>query len=155
MDGLAIGAAIVAESSESHAARLAGVGTFLAVALHKPFDSLTIGALMAGGGWSRGWQHAVNLFYAVTAPLGMFAFFLGLKQVDAAHSQVVGSALCFAAGAFLCISTSDLLPEVQFHKHDRVKLSLALLVGVAVAAVMVLFETSGHGHHLPPTVIPK
>jgi zinc and cadmium transporter len=155
IDGLAVGAAIVAESSESHAVRLAGLGTFLAVALHKPFDSLTIGALMAGGGWSRGWRHAVNFFYALTAPIGVLAFFLGLKQVDNGHSQVVGSALCFAAGAFLCISTSDLLPEVQFHKHDRVKLSVALLVGVGLAALMVLLETSGHGHHLPPGVAPK
>lgn len=153
IDGLALGAAIYAESSEQHAVRLAGFGTFLAIVLHKPFDSLTIGALMAAGGWSRGWQHAVNIFYAVIAPLGVLGFFLGLGQVESSHSHFVGIALCFAAGAFLCISTSDLLPEVQFHRHDRVKLSLALLLGVALAAAIVLFETGGHAHH-PQSPVP-
>jgi zinc and cadmium transporter len=147
VDGLALGAAIYAETREGYVAKLAGFGTFLAVVLHKPFDSLTIGTLMAAGGWSRGWQHAVNIFYALIAPLGVLAFFLGLQQIESGgHSQIVGAALCFAAGAFLCISTSDLLPEVQFHKHDRVKLSVSLLFGVAVAAAIVLFETGGHQH---------
>jgi zinc and cadmium transporter len=152
IDGLALGAAIYAESSEQHTVRLAGFGTFLAVVLHKPFDSLTIGTLMAAGGWSQGWRHAVNVFYAVIAPLGMLAFFLGLQQVETQHADFVGIALCFAAGAFLCISTSDLLPEVQFHRHDRVKLSLALLLGVGLAAAIVLLETTGHQHHLKPPV---
>jgi zinc and cadmium transporter len=147
IDGLALGAAIYAESQEERAVSLAGLGTFLAVVLHKPFDSLTIGTLMAAGGWSRGWRHAVNIFYAGIAPLGVLAFFLGLRQLESGHSQVVGIALCFAAGAFLCISTSDLLPEVQFHRHDRGKLSLALLLGVALAAAIVLFEATGHAHH--------
>ncbi|MCC7083924.1 MAG: ZIP family metal transporter [Pirellulales bacterium] len=149
IDGLALGAAIFADKSEHRAAQLAGFGTFLAVWLHKPFDSLTISTLMVAGGWSRGWQHAVNVGYAAIAPLGTLAFFLGLEQVGRGHSMFVGAALCFASGAFLCISTSDLLPEVQFHKHDRVKLSLALLLGVALAAAIVLLETTGHQHHLP------
>jgi zinc and cadmium transporter len=72
---------------------------------------------------------------------------LGVSQLQTQHPEVVGIALCFAAGAFLCISTSDLLPEVQFHRHDRVKLSLALLLGVAIAAAIVLVETGGHEHH--------
>ena len=32
---------------------------------------------------------------------------------------VVGCALAFAAGVFLCIALADLLPEVAFHAHDR------------------------------------
>jgi zinc and cadmium transporter len=147
IDGLALGAAIYAESSEHHTAKLAGFGIFLAVVLHKPFDSLTIGTLMAAGGWAPRWQHAVNVFYALTAPLGVLAFFLGMSHFQNQHPEIVGFALCFAAGAFLCISTSDLLPEVQFHRHDRVKLSVALLLGVAIAAAIVLLETSGHEHH--------
>jgi predicted outer membrane lipoprotein len=35
---------------------------------------------------------------------------------------------------------------VQFHTHDRWKLSFALILGVALAAAIVLVETSGHEH---------
>jgi hypothetical protein len=47
------------------------------------------------------------------------------------------------ADYFLCIAGADLLPKLQFHAHDRVKLSLALLAGVAVASLIVRF---GHAH---------
>ncbi len=53
IDGIAVAAAIQAEASEDHGMQLAGFGTFLAVALHKPFDSLTIVTLMSASGWSR------------------------------------------------------------------------------------------------------
>ena len=41
--------------------------------------------------------------------------------------------LAFAAGMFMCSALSDLLPELQFHQHDRVKLSAALLGGLGLA----------------------
>ena len=34
---------------------------------------------------------------------------------------------------FVCISLCDLLPELQFHGHDRVGLTAALLIGLAIA----------------------
>lgn len=146
IDGIAVAAAISAEASEGHGLRLAGFGTFLAVALHKPFDSLTIVTLMSASGWSRAWRHLINVLYALIAPLGVLAFFVGFEHIEVNYPSAIGMALCFAGGAFLCIATSDLLPEVQFHSHDRVKLSLALLLGVALAAAIVLVESRGHEH---------
>jgi zinc and cadmium transporter len=52
----------------------------------------------------------------------------------------LGCALAFCAGTFLCISCSDLLPELQFHSHDRFKLSVALLAGLGVAIAIGLVE---------------
>jgi zinc and cadmium transporter len=52
-----------------------------------------------------------------------------------AASSVTAGALAFSAGTFLCIALSDLLPELQFHSHDRLKLSLALLAGMALMGV--------------------
>ncbi len=155
IDGIAVAAAIQAEASEDHGLQLAGFGTFLAVALHKPFDSLTIVTLMSASGWSRAWRHLINLLYALIAPLGILAFFAGFQHIEGNYPAAIGMALCFAGGAFLCIATSDLLPEVQFHSHDRVKLSLALLLGVALAAAIVLVESSGHEHleHHPVSTI--
>ena len=52
-----------------------------------------------------------------------------------AASSITAGALSFSAGTFLCIALSDLLPELQFHSHDRLKLSLALLAGVGLMGV--------------------
>ncbi len=146
IDGVALGAAMHVETNEPHGG-VAGLGTFLAVVLHKPFDSLTIGTLMAASGWSRRGRHIANFLYALIAPLGVLASFLGFEQLEKSFPTAVGAVLCFAGGAFLCIATSDLLPEVQFHRHDRIKLSVSLLLGVALAAAIVLVESSGHEHH--------
>ena len=52
------------------------------------------------------------------------------------------TALAFSAGTFLCIALSDLLPELQFHSHDRLPLSVALLTGFALMAGAALAEPS-------------
>ena len=149
VDGIALAAAFIAEQHEGQGPRWAGLGTFMAIVLHKPFDSMTIGTLMAAGGWSRNWRHVVNGLYSLAAPCGVALFFLGAHQFDHAF---LGRALGFAAGAFLCIATSDLLPELQFHSHDRGKLSIALLLGIALAWTIVYFESSGHDHSHSPAV---
>ena len=46
----------------------------------------------------------------------------------------LSATLAFSAGTFLCIALSDLLPELQFHAHDRWPLSMALLGGFALMA---------------------
>jgi zinc and cadmium transporter len=48
----------------------------------------------------------------------------------------LGGALAFCAGTFLCIACADLLPELQFHSHDRLKLSLALAAGLGITVVL-------------------
>ncbi|MFM7244866.1 MAG: iron permease, partial [Planctomycetaceae bacterium] len=51
-----------------------------------------------------------------------------------------------AAGAFSCIAAADLLSEVQFHSHDRLLLTTALTMGLAIAWGMTLLERTTHGH---------
>jgi len=133
----------------TEAGALLGLGTFLVIILHKPFDAMAIGTLMAAGGWSRISRHLVNGLFALAIPLGVTLFDLVASRFVGPSHQFVGSALAFAAGSFLCISTSDLLPELQFHAHDRWKLSFALLAGLGLSALVGRFETSGHDH-LPP-----
>jgi zinc and cadmium transporter len=127
---------------------LVGLGTFLVIMLHKPFDSMTIGMLMARGGWSPRWRHMVNGLFALAIPLGIALFQLGLTKA-APTTSIVAYALAFSAGTFLCISLSDLLPELQFHDHDRVKLSVALLVGLALAIGVGKLEGLAHPPHAP------
>jgi zinc and cadmium transporter len=146
IDGVALAAAVSVEATDGVVPMLAGVGTFLAVFLHKPFDSLSISTLMAAGGWSSRSRHWVNAAYAAMMPLGVLLFVVGFEHGSQIFHGLLGRALGFAGGAFLCIATSDLLPELQFHRHDRAKLSISLLLGVAMAWGIVLFETHGHDH---------
>lgn len=147
VDGLALAAAVSVEAHEGVVPFLAGLGTFLAIFLHKPFDSLSIGTLMAAGGWSPRARHIVNIAYALVLPLGVLFFMFGIDQDAHNYKDMLGRALGFAGGAFLCIATSDLLPELQFHSHDRLKLSASLIAGVALAWAIGVFETHGHDHH--------
>jgi zinc and cadmium transporter len=142
IDGVALSASVVAEAGED--APVAGLGTFLAILLHKPLDAMAIVALMAAGGWAARSRLLVNLGFALMCPLGAVLFYFG---VGAEAAAPVGCALGFAAGTFLCISLSDLLPEVHFHRHDRIKLSLALLLGIGLAYAIGLVEGAEvHGH---------
>ncbi len=148
IDGLALGAAVAAEAHDGQASpgwHFYGLGVFFAVLLHKPLDSLSITSLMAAAGWSRRAALAANLAFAVMCPLGAVGFVLGLSQLSAQQHVVVGCALAFAAGVFLCISLADLLPELTFHAHDRLPLTAALFAGVALAWLIGYFEPA-HAH---------
>ncbi|MBI3853958.1 MAG: ZIP family metal transporter [Verrucomicrobia bacterium] len=153
IDGIALAASVEAEAHGSGGGLL-GLGTFLVIILHKPFDAMAIGTLMAASGWSRGSRHFVNGLFALAIPAGVLLFHFGAGQFSDAGHIFLGAALAFAAGTFVCIATSDLLPELQFHAHDRVKLSFALLAGLILAAAIGKFETTGHEHHHPPIVWP-
>jgi zinc and cadmium transporter len=136
-DGLAMAAAVAAGSQNQSGAL--GLGTALAVILHKPFGALAISTLMVAGHKSRSAQRLVNLAFALVTPLGALLFFLGAGHLAHSHPAWVGAALAFCAGTFLCIACADLLPELQFHSHDRIKLSLALLAGIGVAVLIARF----------------
>ncbi|TWU23774.1 ZIP family metal transporter [Bythopirellula polymerisocia] len=148
IEGIAL-AAGVAHGHET--VRLAGLGTFLVIVLHKPFDSMTIATLMAHGGWSLTWRHVVNGLFSLAIPLGILIFRFGLMG-EGDGGETLSHALAFAAGTFLCIALSDLLPELQFHDHDRGKLSAALLLGLALAWGISQLESTTHSH---PPALPK
>ena len=149
IDGFALGTSVQADSLGDPVPALLGFGTFLVIILHKPFDAMAIGTLMAAGGSSKMSRHLVNGVFALAIPVGVMVFHFGAVQFSGDSGRYLGSALAFAAGTFLCIASSDLLPELQFHSHDRVKLSIALLSGLALSILIGAFETSGHDHNSP------
>ena len=138
LDGLALAAAVAAGSHDH--ARLAGLGVALVVILHKPFDAMAVSTLMTASGSSRFSRHVLNGLFALASPLGAALFYLGVSQFADSNAVFLGCALAFCAGTFLCIAGSDLLPELQFHSHDRFKLSVALLAGLAVAVLIKEIE---------------
>lgn len=143
------GVALAASVAHGPEAMLPGVGAFLVIFLHKPFDSMTISTLMARSGWSVSARCVVNALFSLAVPLGAVAFSMGVSTEDPSQASILAPALAFSAGVFLCIAGSDLLPELQFHHHDRMKLSLALLAGLAIAYAAGRFESGIHRHPLP------
>lgn len=151
LDGLAIAAAVEVQS-HGRIAGLAGIGVALAVILHKPFDAMAVTTLMSAGGSSRGARQLLNVLFSLATPLGIWFFYFGASHFTESNTEFLGGALGFCAGTFLCIACSDLLPELQFHSHDRFKLSIALILGIVIAVVVGKIEEShgghdhGHGH---------
>jgi zinc and cadmium transporter len=155
LDGLALAAAVSAGTS--HQGGVVGIGAALAVILHKPFDALAVTTLMQASHCAPRTRRLVNVVFALIAPLGALLFALGLGGVFESNHAVLAAALAFCGGSFLCISASDLLPELHFHSHDRLKLSAGLLAGIGVALMVGLFEGDEHGHattETPPAAAP-
>ena len=132
IDGIALGAVMLSEHG-------LGLGVFLAILLHKPLDSLSIETVMANAGWASAQRWSAAIVFAVLCPLAAMVFHLGMAPYLESSLWLPGI-LAFAGGAFICIALSDLLPEVQFHSHDRVRLTLLFLMGIALALGIGWFE---------------
>ena len=126
----------LASGAHGHGGAL-GLGTTSALILHKPFGALAIATLMAASGAARASWHLVHLAFARVTPLDALLFYLGARSRAPARPAWLGCALASWAGTFLCIGCADLLPELQFHKHDRFPPPLALLLGVGAAVLIV------------------
>jgi len=155
LEGVALAASLLAASDVGHGhaghdhgpaadlLAIAGFATFLVIFLHKPFDAMTLSALMRHAGRSRRAVILANLALAALVPAGIVLFLVGVAgRPDTA--QLTALALAFAAGMFLCIASSDLLPELQFHSHDRVALSASLLLGLGLAFGIARMEAAAH-----------
>ena len=147
IDGVALGSAFIGSSQGES---LLAFGVFAAIALHKPLDAMSIAALMRAAGASRSLQRNINIGFALLCPLGALLFYAFANGVSSGQGEVVAAALAFSAGAFICIALSDLLPEVQFHSHDRVKLTLVFLAGLAVSYAIATGSPE-HSHNISDT----
>ncbi|HEX4070014.1 MAG TPA: sulfatase-like hydrolase/transferase [Planctomycetaceae bacterium] len=135
INGMSLAASV--EADAVHGAWKLGAGTFAAIFLHRPLDAMPVSILASDRLSVTRFKQFVNGSFAILCPLGVAFFFGALKQFPSHRAVIVGSGLAFSAGVFLCISLSDLLPELEFHAHDRVALSLALIAGIALAYAIV------------------
>jgi len=145
-EGIALGTSIRVGEIHGAEAGLAGLGVFLAILLHKPLDAFSIIGLLQAAGHSLRTRIAVNIGFALLCPVVALLTFWGIGFLGHWEEEVVGYVLVLAAGAFLCISLSDLLPEIHFHSHDRVKFTVCFLVGIALAYGLYFIESGAvHG----------
>lgn len=142
-EGAALGASVRIDEG-----LLPGLAVFIAIMLHKPLDAYSIIGMMNSGGFSLRARNLSNIGFALLCPVVAAASFWGVGMLGHLEEGVViGYTLAFATGAFLCISLSDLLPEIHFHSHDRGKLLLAFLLGIGLAYALSFVE-AGTVHEL-------
>ena len=148
MNGVALGAAVNLVGPTPALWPLPGLAIFLAIVLHKPADALAISTVLTRKGVSRFTLSLVQFAFASTIPIGAAAFLMASDSLKNGElqKQATGAALAFSAGTFLFIALSDLLPEVQFHSHDRAPLFACLVFGVVFMAIIAYFEDLGGAH---------
>ena len=156
LNGVALAAAV---QHGSHGSWLAGFGTFLVIvsaqAVRRHDDQHADGPRRLEPGLAAYDQRFV---FAVHPDRRTDLLFRSDDRIDRPRRRdtqqwYIACALAFSAGTFLCISLSDLLPELQFHSHDRLKLSAALLLGLAVAHFAARMEALAHPSHAPPPAV--
>jgi zinc and cadmium transporter len=121
VDGFALGAA----STE----KTLGFLVFLAILAHKIPSSFSLSAILRAEGYSRRRALAMNAVFAAMVPLGT-AIYVGLRDLVHAPS-FTALALAASSGTFLHLAFSDILPDLHRRGGSKLKLSAALLVGVA------------------------
>jgi zinc and cadmium transporter len=109
---------------------------------------MALSVILSRKGVSQSAVMAIQVGFALRVPLGAVAFFLSSGTVSqTVENAITGMAIAFSAGAFLFLALSDLLPEVQFHRHDRLGLSFALLVAIGLMGLISRIEGFGHIGH--------
>jgi zinc and cadmium transporter len=103
LGGLFVGAAFVDSTS-------LGISSWTAAALHEVPQELGDFAILVHGGWSKPQALLYNFLSALTFPLG------GILVYATSRSFDVSFLIPFAAGNFLYIGASDLIPEIK-HFH--------------------------------------
>jgi len=142
IDGLALGASVRADSLNSPSQMFFGLATFLAILLHKPLDAVSITSLMVAGGWGKKSINLMNAGFALMCPIGAGLFLFGLTRFSGYQREMLGTSLAFSAGVFICIALADLLPEMEFHSHNKVRLTLALAAGIGLSWALTLLHAS-------------
>lgn len=131
IDGLLIGASYLVSIP-------VGIATTLAVIFHEIPQEIGDFGVLIHGGFSKGKALFYNFLSALTAIIGtVFALFLSTKI-----ENLTTMLIPFAAGAFIYIAGSDLIPEL--HKEKKFSKSilqlLTFVLGIAVMFSLLMIE---------------
>lgn len=131
IDGLIIGASYLVNIP-------VGIATTLAVILHEVPQEIGDFGVLLHGGFSKLKALFFNFITALTAVIGAIVALVMSSYVE----NITIFLIPFAAGTFIYIAGSDLIPEI--HKEVEVKKSLlqfaAIVLGVLVMLFLLLLE---------------
>jgi len=131
LGGLAVAGAFIVDIS-------LGITTWIVAAAHEVPQELGKYGVLLHGGWSKGQALLVSLASSLTFLLGGLFAFAASVQVD------VSFLVPFAAGNFLYIAASDLVPEVN--RHHRITVNLLHFFSFAAGiALLVAIEKTARG----------
>ncbi|MBI2474764.1 MAG: ZIP family metal transporter [Candidatus Taylorbacteria bacterium] len=115
-----------------------GIATTVAIILHEiPQEIANFGVLLHAGMSRR-----AALYYNFVSSLTALAGALAVIIFGAVFTELMPVILLIAAGHFIYIAGSDLVPELQRTRELKVSVleTLLILVGVALMAVLTTFE---------------
>lgn len=124
IDGLAIAVAWSVDTAT-------GLATTMAVFLHEVPQEISDFGILVHLGYTRIKVFMYNFVTALTTPVGAVVGYLLLPVIQGVTPQLLG----FAAGSFLYIAVSDLLPEL--HHHMRRRNDFLHLIAIALGVLSV------------------
>ena len=127
VDGAVIAAAVVTSIP-------LGITTALAVAAHEVPQEVGDVAILLRAGYSRGRALSLNLMSAIGGVLGAAAMLVASQSLPYALPYV----LAFAAGSFLYVAMSDLIPDLHRGHIGGSPLRQLLLIGAGIATIVLL-----------------
>lgn len=133
IDGLVIAAAFIISAP-------LGIATSIAVLAHEIPQEVGDFAILIYGGFKKGKALLLNFFSALSAVLGGVLGFL----LSGAFQEYIIYFLPFAAGNFLYIAASDLIPEIK-HKTDNKSSIIHFLVFLLGIGIMYGIRILIHG----------
>ncbi len=114
-----------------------GITTWLVAAAHEVPQELGKYGVLLHGGWSRGRALVVNVLSSLTFLLGGVIAYAASTELD------VSFLVPFAAGNFLYIAASDLVPEVNRHHLIRTNLVHFTAFAAGISLLLAIKVLSG------------
>lgn len=111
-----------------------GVTTALAVAAHEVPQEVGDVAILLRAGYSRGRALSLNLMSGIGGVLGALAMLFTSQSLPRALPYV----LAFAAGSFLYVAMSDLIPDLHRGSIGGSTVRQLLLIGAGIATIVLL-----------------
>ena len=126
-DGAIVGAAVLTSLP-------LGVTTALAVAAHQIPQEVSDFAILLDGGYSRTRAFVMNTLSASTCALGAVAVYAAASWTPTALPYV----LAFAAGSFLYVAMSDLIPGLHRDAIDVGAIRQVVLIAAGIGTIVAL-----------------
>jgi zinc and cadmium transporter len=117
-----------------------GLTIALAIAVHEVPHELGDFAVLVHGGWTRTRALFYRCLIAFAFPVG------GLLAYFASHASDVRFLVPFAAGNFLYIGASDLVPEVNRHDNWRANIAHFFCFAGGIGLLLILRLCLGDVH---------
>lgn len=124
LDGLILGAGFVSSVT-------LGAITLVAVLVHQVPVGLSVASILLGARYSRRRTWLLSLMLATAVPLGTL---LALTTLTRMPDLALGMMLGFAAGSFIHIGATDILPHVH---EERDRLSIVVVFGGSALMLLI------------------